>query len=302
MSQPQGDTAKAGRLFCFGLGFSALALARRLARRGFAVAGTCRGEEKARRLREAGIEAYLFDLGRPLEDAPRALAGTTHLLLSVPPDAAGDPVLAAHEAELAALAPRLRWAGYLSTTGVYGDRAGGWVDENSALEPTGERGRRRLAAERDWQELARATGLPLHVFRLAGIYGPGRNPLRNVLDGTARRIVKPGQVFSRIHVEDVALVLEASLDRPHPGAVYNVCDDEPAPSQDVIAFAACLLGRELPPEVPFEQAGLSAMAASFYEDSKRVSNRRIREELGVALGFPTYREGLRALLAMERPV
>lgn len=284
------------RLFCFGYGFSAAALGRRLAARGFAVAGTCRTEEKAAALRGAGVEAFIFG-DAALADPAVALGGTTHLLLSVPPGADGDPVLAAHEADIARIAPQLEWMGYLSTTGVYGDRSGGWVDERTPLKPGTTRGQRRLEAEEAWRALAARTAAPLHIFRLAGIYGPGRNQLRSVLDGTAKRIVKPGQVFSRIHVEDVAAVLEASIDRPRPGAAYNVCDDMPAPPQDVVAYAAELLDRTPPPEIPFEDAELTPMARSFYADSKRVSNRLIREELGVTLKYPTYCEGLKALLA-----
>lgn len=218
----------------------------------------------------------------------------------MPPGETGDPVLAAHGECIAGLGPRLRWLAYLSTTGVYGDRGGAWVDETTPLRPTSERGCRRLAAEEAWRALADRAHLPLHVFRLAGIYGPGRNPLRSVIDGTAKRIVKTGQVFSRIHVEDIAAVLDASIARPNPGAAYNVCDDEPAPPQEVVLFAAGLLGRAPPPEVDFETADLTPMARSFYAESKRVSNRRIREELGVRLAYPTYREGLRALLAGEK--
>lgn len=288
------------KLFCFGLGDSAVRLARRLVGRGFAVAGTCRSEEKAGRLRAEGIEVHLFGKDHAFADAEAALAGTTHLLLSVPPDERGDPVLAAHGERIAGLAPRLQWLAYLSTTGVYGDRGGQWVDETTPLRPTTERGRRRLAAEEAWRALAARAHLPLHVFRLAGIYGPGRNPLRGVIDGTAKRIVKKGQVFSRIHVEDIAAVLDASIARPKPGAAYNVCDDEPAPPQEVVLFAARLLGRAPPPEIDFEVADLTPMARSFYADAKRVSNRRIREELGVRLAYPTYREGLRALLAGEK--
>jgi nucleoside-diphosphate-sugar epimerase len=213
----------------------------------------------------------------------------------VPPDEAGDPVLGRHAGDLAQLAPD--WVGYLSTTGVYGDRAGGWVDETAALAPVGERGRRRIAAEAGWHAL----GLKLHVFRLAGIYGPGRSALDTVRAGTARRIVKPGQWFSRIHVEDLAAVLAASIARPNPGAVYNVCDDEPAPPQDVIEHACRLLGRAPPPAIPFDQAVLSPMARSFYDESKRVSNARIKTELGVRLRYPDYRAGLAALLAASPP-
>ncbi|MBX3506553.1 MAG: SDR family oxidoreductase [Parvibaculum sp.] len=284
------------RLFCFGCGYSALVFAARFRALGGRVAGTCRTAEKASRLREAGIEPFIFGDGAPLEDAGTALAGTTHLLISAPPGERGDPVLAAHGMELRDIACRIEWAGYLSTTGVYGDRQGGWVDENTAIDPAVSRSDRRARAEADWLALAAETGLPLHIFRLAGIYGPGRNQLQSILDGTAKRIVKQGQIFSRIHVEDIANVLEASIARPNPGSIYNVCDDEPAPAPDVVAYAAELLGRAPPPEIPFEQAELSPMGRSFYMSSRRVSNRRIHEELGVKLSYPTYREGLKSLL------
>jgi nucleoside-diphosphate-sugar epimerase len=280
------------RLFCFGLGFSALTLARRLLAEGWSVAGTTRSADKAAALAAEGIAPFLFDRGRPLDDPAAALDGTTHLLASVPPDAEGDPVLDHHAADLAAMAGGIAWAGYLSTTGVYGDREGGWVDEESALEPTTERGRRRVAAEAGWCALWRDAGLLVHLFRLAGIYGPGRNGLVTVRRGRAKRTVKPGQVFSRIHVDDIATVLQASIARPHPGRAYNVCDDEAAPPQDVIAHACALLGVEPPPEEPYDPEALSPMGRSFYAENKRVRNDRIRQELGVELAFPTYREGL----------
>jgi nucleoside-diphosphate-sugar epimerase len=294
-AMPQAKTdAKAKRLFCFGLGYSAAVLTRRLIGRGWQVAGTTRSPERLRRIEALGAEAYLFDRGRPLADPAAALAGATHILTSVPPDEAGEPVLDHHGADIASLAG-LSWIGYLCTTGVYGDRGGGWVDETAELKPVSARSRRRVAAERAWMDLKRVHGAPVHIFRLAGIYGPGRSALDQVKAGTARRIDKPGQVFSRIHVEDIANVLEASMARPNPGAVYNVCDDEPAPAEQVTAYAAELLGQEPPPLVPFEEAELSPMARSFYADNRRVSNRRIHEELGVELAYPTYREGLRAL-------
>jgi nucleoside-diphosphate-sugar epimerase len=269
-------------LFCFGLGFSGQALARHLAAQGWRVSGTSRS---------GGDGTIAFDGTRPL--SPSIFAGVTHLLISVPPGDKGDPVLNCHRDDLARLARSLRWAGYLSTTGVYGDRGGEWVDEESLLAPTTARGERRLAAETAWREL----GLPLHIFRLAGIYGPGRNQLVSLRDGTAKRIVKPGQIFSRIHVEDIAGVLAASICKPDPGRAYNVCDDEPCPPQDVVAFAADLMKIPAPPEIAFDDADLSPMARSFYAESKRVSNRRIKDELGYRLIYPSYREGLRALLA-----
>ncbi|MFZ5790084.1 MAG: SDR family oxidoreductase [Pseudomonadota bacterium] len=265
--------------------------------KGWRVAGTCREAERRHLLARRGIEAHLFDRDRPLEDPTAALRGATHLLSSVPPDAAGDAVIDHHAADIAALTGSLVWVGYLSTTGVYGDRQGGWVDEESALLPSGERGRRRMAAEQAWLALMAEHGLPVHLFRLAGIYGPGRSALDAVRAGTAKRIAKPGQVFSRIHVADIVAVLEASMARPHPGAIYNVCDDDPAPPAEVVVYACRLLGVEPPPETPFERAELSAMARSFYDDNKRVRNDRIKRELGIRLAYPSYRDGLRALLA-----
>lgn len=284
------------RLFCFGLGFSAQALASRLLAKGWRVAGTTRSASKAEELTAQGIEVHLFDRDRPLDDPGGALAETTHLLSSVPPDKTGDPVLDQHGEALRALAPDLTWAGYLSTTGVYGNRDGDWVDETSELHPTSERSRRRVAAEQGWMALHETAGLPLHVFRLAGIYGPGRNPLETVRQGKAKRIDKPDQVFSRIHVADIATTLLASIDRPSAGRVYNVCDDEPAVPADVTAYACALLGVAPPPLVPLEDAGMSAMGRSFWNDNKRVDNTRLHRELGVALAYPDYRTGLRALV------
>jgi len=281
------------RLFCFGLGYSARVLAERLRAKGWAIAGTARTPEAVAALRAAGIESFHFDRDRPLDDAQAALAGATHVLSSVPPDAGGDSVLDHHGPDIAAVGG-LRWLGYLSTTGVYGDRDGGWVDEDSALAPTGERGRRRVDAESAWQELA-----AVHIFRLAGIYGPGRNAIASVRAGTAKRIDKPGQVFSRIHVADIAVVLDASMTRPNPGRIYNVCDDDPAPPAEVIAYACELLGQPPPPLVPFAEAELSEMGRSFYRDNKRVRNDRIKDELDIHLTYTDYRVGLRALLAAE---
>lgn len=269
------------RLFIFGLGFSARALAKAALAKGYAVAGTTRSADKAAALIRDGIAAHAGPATREM------FQGATHVLSSVPPDQ-GDPVLDAHD-----LSGVRGWIGYLSTTGVYGDHGGAWVDETTPVNPTSARARARVAAERRWLELG------AHVFRLAGIYGPGRSALDAVRAGTARRIVKPGQVFSRIHVDDIARVVLASFDRPRPGAVYNVCDDEPAPPQDVIAHACALLGVAPPPEEAFEDAAptMSAMARSFYADKKRVRANLIRDELGVALAHRDYRSGLRAILA-----
>jgi nucleoside-diphosphate-sugar epimerase len=279
-------------LFSFGHGYSARALAARLLPQGWRIYGTTRDADKARALRAEGVIPLLWGM----DDLTPALQEATHLLSSAGPCEEGDPVLARHRDQIAAIAPRLAWAGYLSTTGVYGDHQGAWVDEDTPLTPSTKRGRLRVAAEAEWQAIP---GLPLHIFRLAGIYGPGRGPFEKVRQGTARRIIKPGQVFSRIHVDDIAQVLAASIMAPCPGTAYNLCDDDPAPPQDVIAHAAELLGLAVPEAIPYDEAEMSPMARSFYAESKRVSNRRIKEDLGVRLIHPDYRHGLRALLAEE---
>lgn len=288
------DLSTDQHLLCLGMGYSAGVLADRVADAGWSVRGTTRNAEQALAPSAARYETYRFDREHRLPAA--AFAGVTHILVSVPPDESGDPVLDAHRDDIAAI-PGLAWLGYLSTTGVYGNRDGGWVDEGAELRPSGERGRRRVAAEAGWLDLWRGQGVPAHIFRLAAIYGPGRSPFDALRAGAARRIDRPGQVFSRIHVDDLASVLIASIARPSPGAVYNVCDDEPAAPEAVVAHAAGLLGLPLPPLVPFDEAGLSPMARSFYDDNKRVSNARIKAELGVALRFPDYRAGLAAILA-----
>ena len=279
------------RLFCFGLGYTGTALAAALAPAGWAVAGSCREPEARERLLARGFEVALFDRQTPL--AAERLEGCTHILVSVPPDAEGDAVCDALGEAIAGL-EGLEWLGYLSTTGVYGDRRGGWVDEGSRRRPTGERSLWRRNAEDAWLGLWRRHGVPVHIFRLAGIYGPGRSQLDNAAQ--ARRLDKPGQVFSRIHVDDIVTVLRASMAQPRPGRVYNVCDDEAAPPQDVVAFACELLGLPVPPLVPFATADLSPLARSFYADNKRVRNGRIKQELGVELKYPNYRAGLRAIL------
>jgi nucleoside-diphosphate-sugar epimerase len=284
------------KLFAFGLGYSALHLARSYRDRFASVAGTVTTPEKARALREQGIKAYLFTPDELDVDVGVALAQADVLLVSIPPEADGDPVLARF-AQAVAAAPDLRWIGYLSTIGVYGDHGGAWVDESTPPQPASRHSRERLAAEEAWLALGRRSGKSVHIFRLAGIYGPGRNALRSLADGTAKRVVKPGQVFNRIHVDDIAGALMASIEHPRPGAIYNLADDEPAPAQDVVAYAARLAGVEPPPEMPFEEAQLSPLAASFYGESKRVSNALLKRELRWAPRRPTYREGLWALRA-----
>jgi nucleoside-diphosphate-sugar epimerase len=283
-------------LFCFGLGYSANALALRLKGEGWRISGTSMTSDGARRLREAGYEAHVFNGATSCQSARPAIAEATHFLVSAPPDALGDPVLRLHAQDISS-APHVRWIGYLSTIGVYGDHGGAWVDEDTPAHPTNERSRRRLAAEQAWLKLAAASSTQLQIFRLAGIYGPGRSAIDAIRSGTARRIVKPNQVFNRIHVDDIASVLRAATTGRGRHDVYNVTDNEPAPPQDVIAFAARLLDQPPPPEVAYERAGLTEMAATFYAENKRVRNVRLGADLGVALAYPTYREGLRAILA-----
>jgi len=273
-------------ILMLGHGYSAAALAASLA--GWRRLGTTRTAEGAAAMRTAGVEPIDWADHGAVE---AAIAEASHLLVSAPPGAQGDPVLARHGTALAA-APA-GWVGYLSTTGVYGDRQGGWVEETDPPTPGNARSRWRLEAEAAWL----ASGLPVNVFRLAGIYGPGRSAFDRLREGRAQRVVKAGQVFSRIHVDDIAAALRASMARPDPGRVYNVADDLPAPAGEVIAYAAELLGMRPPPEVALEDAGLSPMARSFWGESRRVSNRRLREELGVTLAYPDYRAGLRGILA-----
>lgn len=278
-------------LISFGHGYVAQALGQALLADGWQVFGTTRDASRADALANTGVTPLLWSD----EGAIRAAMGqASHLLASAAPGPQGDPVLAAFGPAIAAAASRLRWAGYLSTTGVYGDHQGAWVDEDTPLTPSTARGQARVLAEAEWQAL---TALPLHIFRLAGIYGPGRGPFAKLRAGTAQRIVKPGQVFSRIHRDDIVRVLRASMAHPNPGRMYNLCDDDPAPPQDVIGHAAQLLGLPMPPEIAFDQADLGPMARSFYAESKRVSNARIKQELGVSLAYPTYRQGLASLLA-----
>ncbi|MFX0542309.1 SDR family oxidoreductase [Roseovarius sp. S4756] len=277
-------------LLTFGHGYSARAVAALLQHEGdWRIIGTTRDAEKAKALEAEGVEPLIW----PGDDVTPALAEATHLLISAAPGEGGDPVLVELQSEIMRAAPHLDWAGYLSTTGVYGDHDGGWVDEQTPLDPGTRRGKLRQEAEAAWQAIP---DLPLHIFRLAGIYGPGRGPFAKLRSGKARRIIKEGQVFSRIHVEDIAQTLAASMHAPDPGAIYNLCDDDPAPPQDVIGYAAELLGLPLPEAVPFEEAEMSEMARSFYAESKRVRNDRIKGDLGINLRYPTYREGLRAMM------
>lgn len=282
-------------LFCFGLGYSAAAVAALQSAEGWRVSGTSTSPEGVRILEREGYEAFPFDGRGPSLQARDRIRSATHVLISVPPDHTGDPVLAHHAEDLAA-APRLGWIGYLSTIGVYGDHKGQWVDEDTPAHPASQRSARRVAAENAWIDFAARTGKRLQIFRLAGIYGPGRSPLDAVRAGTARRIIKPGQVFNRIHVDDIAAAVRRGMAGAGTQTVYNVTDDLPAPPQVVVSFAADLIGAPEPPEISIEEANLSSMAASFYAENKRVRNERLKKDLGLALIYPTYREGLRSLV------
>jgi nucleoside-diphosphate-sugar epimerase len=278
------------RLFVFGLGYTARAYLARFGSSFESIVGTIRDRV------EDGIpnvKAVRFDGRGASSEVNATLPGTTHLLVSVPPGETGDPVLNDHAADIASTGA-IRSIVYLSTIGVYGDHGGGWVDEDTPTHPGNARSIARLAAENAWRHLADGAGKPLAILRLSGIYGPGRNALLDLKAGTARRLVKPGQVFNRIHVDDIATAIAAAFDRAANG-VFNVTDNEPAPPQDVVAYAARLLGMAPPPEIAFETAELSPMARSFYGENKRARNNRMKEILGVSLLFPTYREGLAAL-------
>jgi nucleoside-diphosphate-sugar epimerase len=284
------------RLFVFGYGYTARALARRLTPKGWRVFASVREPSGIGPLAAQGVTGVAAGDADGLTDA---LAGANALLITAPPDEAGCPGLQALVPQLARAQAFPDWTGYLSTTGVYGDRRGGWVFETSRLSAQSPEGARRVAAERDWQEVGQGMGLTVQVFRLPGIYGPGRSAFDRLRTGKARRIAAPGQVFSRIHVDDLAAGLEASIARPRAGGVYNLCDDEPAPNSEVVAYAAQLLGMPPPPEIPLAASGLSAAALRFYAESKRVSNALAKAELGWRPAYPTYREGLRAVLAAD---
>lgn len=287
------------KLFCFGYGYTCDYLAHELLAQGnWTIGGTTRDPEKRSFLKSHGINAHIFDYEHPLGDPYFILDGTTHLLISTPPDDNGDPTFAMHAADIIRI-PTLEWVGYLSTTGVYGDRDGGIVDEYSEIRPNSKRGSRRVRAEEEWYSLLYNYGIPVHMFRLAGLYGPGRSALDSVRAGVARRINKPGQVFNRIHVEDIVQVLMASMAHPNPGAAYNLADDDPVPSHAVITYACELLGITPPPMIPYEEADMAPIVRSFYKDNKRVANNRIKRELGVTLKYPDYKAGIDACLATE---
>jgi nucleoside-diphosphate-sugar epimerase len=277
------------RLFVFGLGYSAGAFAKAMAPQAEWVGGTLRSPGTPP---QQGIATIPWAGAAPAGEVAEALSGATHLLVAIPPGDA-DPILT-NFAETIRAAPHLAWIGYLSTVGVYGDYGGAWVSEATTPHPKSTRALQRVTAEKAWAALASKRDVPLAVFRLAGIYGPGRNALVNLAEGKAHRIVKANQVFNRIHVDDIVQALAAAVAQTAAG-IFNVADDEPAPPQDVVTYAAALMGIDPPPEIAFDEAELSPMARSFYGDNKRVANARIRQELGIHLRFPTYREGLGTL-------
>jgi nucleoside-diphosphate-sugar epimerase len=284
------------KLVIFGLGYSAGFFARAALAKGWEVTGTVRSAEKAGELSRQRLHTLVFGGFAVSTPLAKVLAEADAVLVSAQPDESGDPVLGALADKLAA-AEKLRWIGYLSTIGVYGDHGGAWIDESAQCRPTSRRSRQRLETEQDWLDFGANSGKAVQIFRLSGIYGPGRNAITKLQAGTANRLIKPGQVFNRIHVDDIVGVLMASLEKPRPGAVYNVTDDEPAPPQDVISFAAEVAGLVPPPETPFDSAKLSPMAASFYSENKRVSNALVKRELGYAFRYPDYRQALRDLAA-----
>ncbi len=287
------DSLHAGRLFCFGLGFSAQALAKRLVPQGWDVSGTVRGEQDE--IKAESISVCPFDGSHPTAEISEAISRATHLLITIPPQPSGDVVLENFGKEISK-ARHLQWIGYISSTGVYGDAKGEWVDESSPLLASTDRNLRRIEVESAWLKVGQDQGPPVMIFRCVGIYGPGRNLLVSVRQGRARRIDKPGLVFSRIHSEDLAQTLEASMKKPRSGEIYNVSDDCPSPPAEAVEYACSLLDVEPPPLVPYEKADLSPTARGFYITNKRISNKKIKQELGVKLQYPDYRLGLSALL------
>lgn len=285
-------TSQSNHLFCFGMGYCAKAFASRLGADEWHISGSTRSEN----VPNQAFDHHFFDGNAPLAKAPSVLEDVTHILVSAAPGATGDPVLAHHRDDISQL-KALKWVGYLSTTGVYGDTGGMTVNEAAATHPSSKRSQNRLAAETEWLDLFTQLDVPVHIFRLPGIYGPGRSALDQVSAGKARRIDKPGHMFSRVHVDDIANTLATSVDNCWPGRIYNVCDDEAAAPADVTAYACELLGIDPPEPIPFEtaQQTMSPMALSFWQDNRRVDNTRLKSELGVKLEYPTYRQGLRAI-------
>ena len=279
--------------FIFGAGFSGLETGRIVAANGMKAAGTTRTPERFAALAEAGLEPFVFD-GRWLDKSVlQRLGEVTHLLMSIGPNENGDPLVPAYAKQLRHHTGNLEWIGYLSTVGVYGDHDGAWVDETTQCKPVSQRSFDRLDAEKSWAAFADASRVSLATLRLSGIYGPGRNTFGNLADGSAKRIIKPGQVFNRIHVKDIARAA-LHLGAGHTGGLFNITDSEPAPPQDVVTFAAGLMGVAPPPEIAYDDASMSPMARSFYGEVKRVSNAKVRTT-GFVFDYPDYRTALTAM-------
>jgi len=293
------DISQQKNLFCFGLGFTGSALVQEVRAKGGMASGTCRENTQIDFWNGAGVRSYCFDGKVSSEAVERAVSQASHVLVTIPPQKGAGDVVLKHFKKILTNNSQLLWLGYLSTTGVYGNRDGDWVDETSELKPGFDHQSRRVEAEKQWRDLYRDHQVPVHIFRLAGIYGPGRNLLQRVRQGSARRIDQPGLVFNRIHVEDVVQVLNASMDHPHPGAIYNVSDDVPSSPAEAVAFACGLLHVEVPPLMALEDAKLSNMARGFYLTNKKVRNQKIKEDLGIQLRYPDYKAGLKALLDTE---
>jgi hypothetical protein len=289
-------------LFCFGYGYCSDALVRTLrgdAAQDWRFSGTTRDSDKRLMMEQFGIKSFLFDATQPLSDPQLLLRDVTHILISTPPDDDGDPVFSFHADDIVKL-PNVQWIGYLSSTSVYGDRNGDWVDETSELRPTSKRGTRRAKAEGQWLSLYKKHNLPVHIFRLAGIYGAGRSAIDTIRAGIAQMIDKPGHVFNRIHIDDIVQILQASMDKPQAGRVYNLCDDLATPGHEILTYACNLLGIKPPPLIPFEESGIPPIARSFYKDNKQIRNDRVKTELSITLKHPDYRSGLQACLTAGR--
>jgi nucleoside-diphosphate-sugar epimerase len=285
------------KLFCYGYGYVAQHLVKELQSRneGWDFTVTTTDRDKLMQIRESGLKAYMFSDKMPFNDPLFAMNGATHILISTPPNHGGDVVFQTHARDILQMTS-VEWIGYLSSTAVYGNRDGGWVDETSDVNPSSERGSKRAKAETQWLKMRRIAGVPINIFRLAGIYGPGRSAIETVQAGHSKRVEKPGHAFNRIHVDDIVQVLIASMGQPSPGDIYNLADDNPAPSHELIKYACELLGQDVPPLIPYDEDDMSPMARSFYKDNKRISNDKIKNKLGVTLKYPDYKSGLEDII------
>lgn len=285
-------------VFFFGFGYVAAFVAMKLETLGCKISGTTTNKEKKEFMEARGYNSYLFSRNRMIPDILSVMSDVTHIVLAIPPDGEGDLVFDMYANDLAYI-KNLQWIGYLSATSIYGDHEGAWVNEDTVPSPTSRRGSLRLKAEEDWKSYYSSDNLPLHIFRLAGIYGPGRSALDSVLSGVAKRIDKPGHVFNRIHIDDIVQTLVASMMQPNPFSIYNLSDDDPAPSHELIQYTCNLLGLETPPLVPFTQTDIAPIMRSFYKDNKRLRNDKIKDELGIKLLYPDYKSGLRACMDVK---